>query len=220
MSATPAGSAGRGPEWRARAAPGRIAAKRRRSQAVACRVRTTAGCRHRWPGALRQAATSRRRATGHDARERDTGERRDAGAGMAAPPHLPDRGQAADAHGRGLSCGRPDAGSRPNVHVATPVPQATTPVNATRTNGGTRGQHLPDRGRRLVVPTPGRPATQPRFPPVNATRANGGPRGRERWHLPDRGQAADTHSQHSGGERVAVAPTRCIAEHPPHLQMI
>ena len=53
-------------------------------------------------------------------------------------------------------CGRRIAVS---AHVATPGPQATTPVNAARANGGPRGrerwpaggdrQHLPDRGQRL-----------------------------------------------------------------------
>jgi len=54
------------------------------------------------------------------------------------------------AHRRCLSGGRPAAGSRPG-YVATPGAQATTPVNAARANGGTRGrrrgQHLPDRSR-------------------------------------------------------------------------
>ena len=75
------------------------------------------------------------------------------------------------------------AGSRPSGYVATPGPPATTPVNAARANGGTRGregQHLPDRGQAATSPTSRRRAawTQARLPPVNATRANGGPRGR------------------------------------------
>ena len=65
-------------------------------------------------------------AAGHNARERDTGERREAGAAMGQ--HLPDRGQAADTHRRGLSCERPAAGSRPSGCVATILIAAVSPA--------------------------------------------------------------------------------------------
>ena len=50
------------------------------------------------------------------------------------------------------------AGSRPGGYVATPGRLATTPVNAARANGGTRGRewrHLPDRGQAATSATPG-----------------------------------------------------------------
>jgi hypothetical protein len=76
--------------------------------ATPCRI-AARGCRH----------VGGERGAGQNARERDTGEQRDAGAAM-----------------------RPaSAGSRPGGYVATPGPQATTPVNATRANGGTRGRY-------------------------------------------------------------------------------
>ncbi len=78
-------------------------------------------------------------AVGHrdatSARERGTGERRDAGAAWTSTCRIAARGL------------RRDAG-----------PQATTPVNAARANVETRGrdggdgqQHLPDRGQRLML---------------------------------------------------------------------
>ncbi len=82
----------------------------------------------------------------------------------AATGHLPDRGQAADAHRRCLrvSVRLPDRGhvtdahrrpscGQPAAHIATPKPQATTPVDATRANGGDTGWPLPDRGQGLWV---------------------------------------------------------------------
>jgi len=51
------------------------------------------------------------------------------------------------------------------AHVATPGPLATTSVDATRANGGTRGRHLPNRGQATLTGGADR---------VNATRANVG----------------------------------------------
>ncbi len=116
---------------------------------------------------------------------------------------LPERGQAADAHRRCLSCERPAAESRPGGYVETPGPLATTPVNAARANGGTRGrkwQHLPDRGQAATSRRRGLATT-----PVNAATANGGTRG---GHLPDRGQAADDTAAAIGGLLEKSSPLR------------
>jgi len=119
-------------------------------------------------------------ATGHNARERGTGE---------SQP-LPDRGQ---------RLRRPNRDARP-LSTQTRLP----PVNAARANGGTRGGNklvaihvagtsriaakrlltggadrvsvrLPDRGQAAMSRRRGQLATMP----VNVTRANGGTRGRE-----------------------------------------
>ena len=76
------------------------------------------------------------------------------------------------------------AGSRPSgATPPTPGPQATTPANAARANGGTRGRERRSTCRvaakRLYVATPSYLATTP----VNAARANGGRCGRK-WGSP------------------------------------
>jgi hypothetical protein len=122
------------------------------------------------------------------------------------------------------------AGSRPRpprsrAHVATPGPQATTPVNATRANVRPRGREWPTGGRRrastcrIAAKRHPVPTSRHRAPwtaasrreggptPVNATRANvgdvGGNGGDGGQHLPDRGQAtlAGRATGHNARER-------------------
>ena len=144
--------------------------------------------------------------------------------------HLPDRGQAADAHRRRRVSGGQHLPDRdqatPRAHIATPGPQATTPLNAARANVGPRGrewrplpdrsqaadahrrclscgQHLPDRGQAATL-TGGADRVSVRLP----DRSQGADVHRRGRHLPDRGStcriAARRLTLTGGAYRVSV----------------
>jgi len=114
--------------------------------------------------------------------------------------HQPDRCQAAYAHRRCRSCGRPDAGFWPDAHVAhvaTPVHLATgtrlPAVDATRTNVGDLGGNdgtCRIVARRLTL-TGGADRVGVRMPGDVVVGQ----------HLPDRSQASDAHMRCRSCER-------------------